>query len=129
MELVDVEYRREGQGWVLRLFIDKEGGVTVDDCATVSREVSRFLDVEDSIDHAFSLEVSSPGLERPLKKDADFLRFAGRKIRLRLRDATGPDRVLVGILEGMEDARVVLTVEGHRRSVAKEQIAKARLVL
>jgi ribosome maturation factor RimP len=129
MELVDVEFRREGHGWVLRLYIDREDGITVDDCADVSREISRYLDVEELIEHAYHLEVSSPGLERPLKKAADYVRFIGRTARIRLRDAKGEDRVLVGILRGMEKEAVILEVDGQKVSLAEEQISKARLVL
>jgi len=68
LELVDLEYRREGEGWVLRVFLDGSDGIGIDQCTKVSREISFFLDVEDLIPHAFNLEVSSPGLERPLKK-------------------------------------------------------------
>ena len=78
MELVDLEFKREGHSWFLRLFIDKPGGVTLDDCAEVSREVSALLEVEDPIEAPYRLEVSSPGIDRPLKKPADFDRFAGQ---------------------------------------------------
>src|SRR4030066_246181 len=75
MELVDIEYRRESKGWVLRLYIDKEGGVTLDDCTRISQEVGRSLDVEDFISTPYTLEVSSPGLARPLKKEKDFMKY------------------------------------------------------
>ena len=84
MELVDLEYRRQGRRWMLRLFIDKDGGVTLDDCANISRELGDLLDVKDVIPQAYVLEVSSPGLNRRLRKKEDFSRFAGRKVRLRL---------------------------------------------
>src|SRR6476659_9969093 len=84
-ELVDLEFKNEPQvgGWVLRVFIDKPDGVSLDDCAAVSRELSAVLDVEDAIPIAYSLEVSSPGLNRPLKKAADFERFVGKKAKIR----------------------------------------------
>ncbi len=82
LELVEVEFRLSGKRWLLRIFIDKEGGVMIDDCEYVSRELSRLLDVEDPIDHAYTLEVSSPGLTRALKKLADFARYKGRKCRV-----------------------------------------------
>ena len=84
MELVDLEYRRQGPRWMLRLFIDKESGVTIDDCANISRQLGDLLDAKDIIPQAYVLEVSSPGLNRPLKKKEDFSRFAGRKVQLRL---------------------------------------------
>ncbi|HSO73114.1 MAG TPA: ribosome maturation factor RimP, partial [Thermodesulfobacteriota bacterium] len=82
MELADMELLREGRGWVLRLFIDKTGGVTLDDCASVSRQFGDQLEVEDLIPFRYTLEVSSPGLDRPLKKDRDFLRHIGNQIQV-----------------------------------------------
>ena len=77
--LVEVQYRREQNGWILRLIIDKQEGVTLDDCASVSREISQLLDIEDFIDQAYNLEVTSPGLDRPLKSLAEFGRFVGKR--------------------------------------------------
>ncbi len=128
LELVDVEYRREGHGWVLRLFIDRPGGVTLDDCAEVSREVSRYLEVEDPIDHAYHLEVSSPGLERPLKKEKDFLRFTGRRARIKMREKIDGQRVFTGILAGLADGAVGLEIDGATRALPLDGIARARLV-
>lgn len=129
MELVDIEFRREGHGWVLRLFIDKEGGVAIDDCAAVSREVGAYLEVEDLIAHAYHLEISSPGLERPLKKRADFERFAGRLARIKVREPLGEQRVLIGTLRGLDDNAVLLEVEAATVRIDLENIAKARLTL
>jgi ribosome maturation factor RimP len=81
-ELVEIEFKPSGKRWLLRLYIDKEGGVTIADCQTVSREFGRILDVEDIIDYPYSLEVSSPGLTRPLKKWEDFLRNKGKMCRI-----------------------------------------------
>jgi len=83
LELVQVQYRREDHGWVLRILVDRPGGVSVDECGEFSREVSDLLDVEDLIDNSYNLEVSSPGLDRPLIKPEDFERFAGREITLK----------------------------------------------
>ena len=80
MELVDIEFRKEGVGKVLRLYIDKPGGVTVDDCADISRELSTLLDINDIIEERYVLEVSSPGLRRPLKKIEDFKKFEGKLV-------------------------------------------------
>jgi ribosome maturation factor RimP len=129
MELVEIQFRREGHGWVLRLFIDKEGGVAIDDCAAVSREIGAYLEVEDLIDHAYHLEVSSPGLERPLKKREDFNRFAGKLARIKLLEPVAGQRVLVGILRGMEGESVVLALDGETVQIGMENIAKARLTL
>ena len=85
MELADMEWLREGRGWALRLFIDKTGGITLDDCASVSRQFGDQLEVEDLIPFRYTLEVSSPGLDRPLKKDQDFLRHIGKQIQVTTR--------------------------------------------
>ena len=82
LELVEVEFRPSGKRWLLRVYIDREGGVTIADCERVSRDLSRTLDVEDVIDHPYALEVSSPGLTRPLKKKTDFERFRGKPCRI-----------------------------------------------
>ena len=129
MELVDVQYLREGHGWVLRFFIDKEGGVAIDDCALVSREISAYLEVEDLVAHAYHLEVSSPGLERPLKKKEDFVRFVDRKVRVKLRQPVGDQRVLIGTLCGLEGETVVLMLEEGKVFIDMENISKARLTL
>lgn len=114
LDLVDVQFRRES-GWVLRLFIDRlEGGVNVDDCAAVSRQVGTLLEVEDIIQHAYTLEVSSPGAERPLKRLRDFIRFTGKKIRVKLSEPVDNQHVLCGILTGvLEDKnKITLAVDG-----------------
>ena len=130
MELVEIQYRREGFGWVLRFFIDKEGGVTIDDCAKVSREISAYLEVEDLLDHAYTLEVSSPGLERPLKKREDFTRFAGRLARIKLLEPMDDgQRLLIGTLRGLEEDAVALVVDGREVMVDMNNIARARLTL
>jgi ribosome maturation factor RimP len=129
MELVEIQFRREMHGWVLRFFIDKEGGVGVDDCATVSREVSAYLEVEDPIGHAYHLEVSSPGLERPLRKKEDYTRFVDRRVRIKLRQPVGDQRVLIGTLCALEGDTVVLALEEEKVYIDMENISKARLTL
>ncbi len=129
IELVDIEFRREGHGWVLRLFIDRPGGVTLDDCTRVSREVSSYLEVEDPIEHAYHLEVSSPGLERPLKKEKDFIRFSGRMARIKLREKRNDQRVFIGRLQGMNNGEVLLDVDGRTERFLPADIARARLIL
>jgi ribosome maturation factor RimP len=96
LELVEVEFRPSGKRWLLRIYIDKEGGVTIDDCEYVSRELSRILDVEDPIEHPYTLEVSSPGLTRPLKRREDFERFLGKKCRIITREEVGGKREFLG---------------------------------
>jgi ribosome maturation factor RimP len=124
-ELVDVQASNGGR--MLRLFIDKPGGITVEDCATVSRHLTRLLAVE-GIDYE-RLEVSSPGLDRPLRKGADFARFAGHKAEVRMRtpDATGRRR-FVGVLRGAQDGQVEMDLEGHKVQLALEDMERARLV-
>ncbi len=129
LELVEVQFRREGHGWVLRLYIDREGGLGLDDCAAVSREISTWLDVEELIEHAFHLEVSSPGLERPLKKLKEFERFIGRKARIKLREPLNEQRVFIGTIDQVDEEKVVLVVDEKPVSLLFDNIAKARLVL
>jgi ribosome maturation factor RimP len=128
MELVDLEYRREGRRWVLRLFVDKDGGVTLDDCAYISRELGDLLDVKEAIPQAYVLEVSSPGLNRRVRKEEDFSRFAGRKIKLRLVSPIEGRKNIVGQLVGIEDGEVIVAAAEGRCSVALEDIARANLV-
>ena len=129
IELVEVQFRREGHGWVLRLYIDREEGLSLDDCAAVSREISTWLDVEDLIEQAFHLEVSSPGLERPLKKMKDFERFTGRKARIKLREPLNEQRIFIGIIDQVNEEDVVLVADEKPVSLLFDNIAKARLVL
>jgi ribosome maturation factor RimP len=110
--LVDVEYKRERRGWVLRVFIDKESGVTLDDCARVSREFGQLLDVEDIIPTSYQLEVSSPGLDRPLKKEEDFVKYSGRKVRIKTKEQVSGRRNFKGALLGCTEGKVMVKVEG-----------------
>lgn len=123
-ELVDLELSPKGR--LFRVFIDIERGITVDDCATVSNQLTRVFEVE-NIDYD-RLEVSSPGLDRPLKKLADFDRFAGHEIQLRLSVAIGNQRNFVGVLEGVRDGAVALTTEKGEMLLPFDDIEKARLV-
>ena len=82
LEVIDLEFRKEARGWVLRIFMDKPGGVTLDDCAEISREIGDRIEINELIPHSYTLEVSSPGLDRPLKKEKDFLRNIGKLIQL-----------------------------------------------
>ncbi|BCS53440.1 ribosome maturation factor RimP [Geobacter sp. SVR] len=133
LELVDVEFKRSGREAVLRLFIDKEGGVTLDDCADFSRELSTALDVEDFIPCEYNLEVSSPGLDRPLKTTADYERFAGRLIKVRTYepypdDAGNRRKTFLGLLDGLRDGQVVMKLtEGQTASIPLDRVAKANL--
>ncbi len=128
MELVDLEYRRQGPRWMLRLFIDKEGGVTIDDCAKISKEFGDLLDVKDIIPQTYVLEVSSPGLNRPLRKKEDFSRFVGRKVQLRLVTPMEGRKKIVGNLVGIENETVIVAAPEGRYSVALKDIDRANLV-
>ncbi len=130
LELFDVQFRREGHGWVLRLVVDKEEGVTLDDCSQVSRETSDFLDVEDIIDHPYHLEVSSPGLERPLRTMAECQRHLGKKARLKLKEEVHSRRVVIGeLVTAEQDELTVLSEEGTTYRIEWENVQKARLTI
>jgi len=124
-ELVDLQV--SNRGGLLRLFIDKPGGIGLEDCAAVSRQLSRVLEVE-GVEYD-RLEVSSPGLDRPLRKAQDFARFAGQKadVRMRTPDASGRRR-FVGVLKGENEGRVSLELDGQTVALAIEDIDRARLV-
>jgi len=123
-ELVDLQLAQDGHQLALRIFIDKPGGITLDDCVTVSRETSAILEIEDPIKSAYRLEVSSPGLDRPLKKPADFERFAGQKIKLKTLHLLDPDqrghtrKTFVGTLLGLEGDQVRLEQSDKHGGVA-----------
>ena len=126
-ELVGVEFK-SGRRGLLRVYIDSDDGVTVDDCQDVSHQVSALLDVEDPIPGQYSLEVSSPGLDRPLFRAADFERFAGQEVRVRLVAPLQGRRKFRGVLVGMRDDRVVVQVEEQELVVSLDEIDEARLV-
>jgi len=133
LELAEVEYKQEGRQMVLRLFIDRDGGVTLDDCSAVSRELTEILDVEDFIQGHYNLEVSSPGLNRPLKKPSDFERFTGRLVKIRTfeplpDDAGNMRKTFLSELLGFSDSIVQLKLnEGQTASIPLGKVAKANL--
>lgn len=135
LELFDVQLRRESIGWVARVFIDRPGpsgtpedSVGVEDCAQVSREMSAILDVEDPLDRAYTLEVSSPGLDRPLRHEQDFRRFAGRMAKLVVHPAHDGQSAFAGRIDGVEDGVLVFEAEGRKRHrIPLAAIKRARL--
>jgi ribosome maturation factor RimP len=128
LSLVDIEYKREQGGWILRVFIDKEGNVTLDDCARVSREFGQLLDVEDIIPTSYHLEVSSPGLDRPLKKEADFVKYSGRRVRIKTKEPVSGRRNFKGALLGCTEGKVKVKVEGSEIfTIPLSSILKANL--
>ncbi len=130
LELFDVQFRREGHGWVLRLVVDREEGVKLDDCSRVSRETSDFLDVEDIIEHPYHLEVSSPGLERPLRTVEECRRHLGKKARFKVKEEVDSRRVIIGELQSIDKDEIsVLSEEGETLKLNWENVQKARLTL
>src|SRR5512145_2837692 len=133
-ELVDVEWVRGGGRRTLRLFIDKPGGVDIEDCQLVSRTVDPILDVEDAIEPAYDLEVSSPGLDRPLRTPEHFQRYAGQRVHVKAygpvagtAEAAPPRKNWTGKLAGFEGGAVVVDVDGVPHRIPHDQIAKAHL--
>ena len=128
LELVEVEYTSEYGGWVLRLVIDKPGGVTLEDCTLVSQQAGDILDREDPVPHTYRLEVTSPGIDRPLKTRKDFVRFQGEWIEVHLYAAMDGKKTLVGILSSSTEKLVCLKPEkGDELCIDREKIAKVNL--
>jgi ribosome maturation factor RimP len=127
MELIDVEYGRGPSGKVLRLTIDKPGGVTIDDCSDISRLVGDLLDAKDSLPGSYNMEVSSPGINRPLKKKDDFERFAGQKVLIKTRELIDGRRNFKGILHGTREEFIVVFSEKTILNIPFDLVAKARL--
>jgi ribosome maturation factor RimP len=131
-ELVDLEFAREGRGGVLRIFIDRRPGdartsISVDDCALVSNAVSQVLEIDDPIKGHYTLEVSSPGFDRILRKRAHFERFAGERIAAELKLPIGGRRRFVGMLKSVGADSIVVEVDGQAHSLPLDRIQKARL--
>ena len=128
-ELVDVEYVKEAGNWYLRAYIDKPGGIAVDDCEVISRALSDKLDEEDYIEDSYILEVSSPGLGRPLKKDKDFQRSIGKEIEVRTFRAIDKQKEFCGVLDAYDENSVTINEDGALRTFEKKDIALIRLAI
>ena len=128
-ELVDVEYVKEGADYYLRVYADKEGGITIDDCVLISRALEAKLDAEDFIPDAYILEVSSPGLGRPLKKEKDYKRSIGREVDIKLYKALDGTKEFTGTLRSYDDTSVTIETETSNMSFDKSDIALIRLAL
>ena len=127
-ELVDVEFVKEGSDWYLRVYIDKEGGITVDDCELISRAFNEILDREDYISEQYIFEVSSPGLMRPLKKEKDFERSIGKLIDIKLFKAEGKCKEFTGELEAYDRDTVTLKMDdGAHKVFERSNLAMIRL--
>ena len=129
-ELVDVEYVKEGANWYLRVYADKEGGIAIDDCVLISRSLEEKLDAEDFIEDAYILEVSSPGLGRPLKKEKDFARSIGEEVEIRTYRAIDRQKEFIGILKEYDQDTVAIEYEDETtKTFERSEIALIRLAL
>jgi ribosome maturation factor RimP len=126
-ELVDLRYAKEGSKWILRVYLDKPGGVTLDDCAYFSDRIGSLLDSESAVDKSYILEVSSPGLDRVVKTEKDFKRFAGRQVKLRLKVPDNGQRNFHVKLTGFESGNVIVDDGGQRREFPLALIDETRL--
>ncbi|MCM1567512.1 MAG: ribosome maturation factor RimP [Dehalobacter sp.] len=127
LEFVDVEYVKEGAYWYLRLYIDKEGGVEIDDCAEVSHRINEVLDKENPIPQAYMLEVSSPGIERPLRKREDYIKYTGKLVSINTTEVFEGYNRFTGNLKGLADDQVILEYEGREIAIPLSLIEKAHL--
>ena len=128
-ELVDVEYVKEAGTWYLRAYIDKPGGITVDDCELVSRAFEAELDREDLIPEAYILEVSSPGLGRPLKKEKDYQRAMGKEIEIHTYKPVDGDKIFFGILESYDADTVTIAAEEKSMTFSRKELALIRMAI
>lgn len=126
-ELVDLQWRREGHQWVLRLFLDKPDGITLDDCAYFSDRVGALLDERDAITQSYVLEISSPGLDRVIKKDKDFERFAGKPVKVRIKIADNGQRRFAGVLKGLAAGKVAVQVGETLKEFDRRNVDEVRL--
>lgn len=129
MEIVDIEYRKEHGSWVFRVFIDHEDGIDHNRCQQASGVISGVLNKHDLIDHAYALEVSSPGIDRVIKKDHDFKRFSGKSVKLKTYEAIDGQKKFMGTLKGTQDDNIVLEVEGKSVLIPKSNAKQVRLVI
>ncbi len=127
LELVDIEYKKEGKNWFLRIFLDKEGGVTVADCSNVSRQIADLIEVEEVVPSSYTLEVSSPGLDRPLKKEKDFLRFKGRRAHVTTFTPLDQQKSFKGTIRDFQGDTLFLELDNRLVEIPINRIAKARL--
>ena len=127
-ELVDVEYLPKHGKWVLCIYIDKDGGITIDDCVQMSEELGTLIDIKDMIEHDYVLEVSSPGLDRPLKKEKDFIRAVGKRIKVTTVTSINGRRNFTGYLDRFQDQFLHLNVDGKQLVLSEQDIDKANLI-
>lgn len=128
-ELVEIEFKKEGADWYLRVYIDKEGGITIDDCEAVSRELSDLLDEADPIEQSYIFEVSSPGIDRPLKTDRDYEKNIGKLIEIKLFSPLNGKKAYEGILKGHSKEAVDIEADSKEIRIEKSSIALIRPVI
>lgn len=129
LELVDIEFRREGKRLIFRTYIDREEGVDLDTCEEASRMIEAVLDEENLIDEPYYLEVSSPGLDRLLKKDRDFVRFQGRKVKVKTMEPIEGQKNFTGILKGLVEEKILVEVGNKTVNIPKDKALSVRLVV
>lgn len=129
LELVDVEYKKEGNNWYLRIFIDKEEGVTLDDCQFASKHFDNILDEQDPVPTSYFLEVSSPGVERPLKRKEDYEKFAGELVRIKTYAPFAGKKEHIGYLNGLVDDQIALKIDDSEVLIPLDKVASANLSL
>jgi ribosome maturation factor RimP len=127
-ELVEVEFVMERGHWILRLYVDREGGVNLDDCVQLSEEIGHILDVEDYVDRSYNLEVSSPGLNRPLRKEKDFQAHVGKRVKIVMKEPVEGRRNFKGILKGISDGQISLEADGEVFTLALSGVKKANVI-
>ena len=133
LELIEVEYVKEGRNWFLRVYIDKENGVDIEECGIVSERLSEKLDEKDPISNNYFLEVSSPGAERPLKKDSDFMKAVGKNVHIKTYEPIDNEKEFEGILKDFDGDTVIIEIKIKTRkkeiTIPYDKIAKARLAI
>jgi ribosome maturation factor RimP len=122
-ELVDVEFVKEGANWYLRIYIDKPGGISIDDCQAVSEKISQILDEKDPIEQGYYLEVSSPGLERPLKTERDFIKYKGELVEVKVFQPIDGKKIFEGELVGLIEDMIVINQNGNNIGFEKDKVA------
>ena len=129
LELVDVEYKKAGRSWVLRVYIDSERGIALDDCQRVSRQIEDAIEVDELIPSAYVLEVSSPGLDRPLKNERDFLKYKNQRVSVHTYAPIGNRKNFTGKILDVKDQTLYLEVDGETVRIDWDQISKAKLII
>lgn len=128
VELIDLEIKGTGPYSILRIYVDRPGGITLDECARLSSKLSDFLDVEDLIPHRYTLEVSSPGLDRPLTSEKDFSRKIGEKVKIFLKEPMGKKNELDGQIKDLKEDKLFLDEEGEEKIVPFDKILKGKII-